>query len=140
MGRVAAVFVLVGLVLLSQGCVMSGGQTVKIDLQGVEGIQSMPKAVTDMLRDLGYDWVAVEAPDTPFGVKMAQKNNEYRMQFEYLETRQVLIDVRIGRLDNITRLHFYEPGSQSLSESSKVLLQQLQQRTREEFGDVNVSY
>ena len=140
MVRVAHVFVTVMLVFLSFGCATGGGQTVKIDLRDVEGLQSMPKTVTNMLRDLGYDWIPVAAPDTPFGVKMAQQDNEYRMRFEYLETRQVRIDVRIGRLNRITRLRLYELDSLSLSPSSKALLQQLQRRTKQEFGEVNVSY
>ena len=140
MVRVAYVFLTVMLVFLSYGCATGGGQTVKIDLRDVEGLQSMPKTVTNMLRDLGYDWIPIQGPDSPFGAKMVQQDNEYRMRFEYLETRQVLIDVRIGRLNRITRLRLYEPDSLSLSASSKVLLQQLQRRTAQEFGEVNVSY
>jgi hypothetical protein len=93
-----------------------------------------------MLRDLGYDWVPIADPDSVRKVKTAQQDGEYRMQFEFVETRQVRIDVRIRRVDGFTRLHFYEPGSPTLSTSSKNLLQELERRVELEFGQANVSH
>lgn len=131
-------FAVLGLQLAA--CASMGGETLKIDAHNVQGIQHVPDELTAMLRDLGYDWVHVQDPTSHRGVKVVQKDGEYRMRFEYLETRQVRIDARIRRRDGVTWLHFYQPDSQSLSPSSASLFQKLKTRAEQEFGAVNVSH
>lgn len=126
--------------LLSQGCASSGGETLKIDLQHVVGRQYMPDELTVMLRKLGYDWIPIFDPNTQFEVKTVQQDGEYRMHFEYVQTRQVRIDARIKVKSGFTRLHFYEPTSQTLSATSRELLQKLKKRVVLEFGETNVTY
>jgi len=131
-------FVLVGLQL--PGCAGTGGETLKIDARKAPGIRHVPDELTVMLRDLGYDWIHVDDPASHRGVKVAQKDGEYRMRFEYLQTRQVRIDVRIRRRDGFTWLNFYQLDSQGLSSSSSSLFEKLKTRAEQEFGAVNVSH
>jgi hypothetical protein len=132
--------VLLVFALLSLGCASGGGERIRIDMRNVAGHGYMPGEVTTMLQALGYDWVPIPDPNSRREVQTVQQNDEYRMQFEYLETRQVRIDVRIRRKDGLTRLHFHEPGSNTLSASSRALLERLQQRVVQEFGAPNVRY
>lgn len=137
--RVRYFVLLAVFVSLLSGCAGSGGATLKIEAQHVVGRQHMPDELTDMLRDLGYDWIPISDPNFVSPVKTAQQDGDYRMRFEFVETKQVRIDARIRRLDGFTRLHFYEPGSPTLSASSKQLLQKLERRAVMEFGQANVS-
>lgn len=132
--------VLLVLTLLSLGCASGGGERIRIDMRDVEGHGYMPGEVTAMLQALGYDWVPIPDPNSRREVQTVKQDDEYRMQFEYLETRQVRIDVRIRQKDDFTRLHFYEPGSGTLSASSRELLERLQQRIVREFGAPNVRF
>lgn len=127
-------------VLLALGCASGGGQTLKIDMQDVAGRQHVPDELTDMLGDLGYEWIPIHDPNARRDVKVVQQDGEYRMRFEYVQTKQVRIDARIRMQDGFTRLHFYEPGSQTLSAPAQGLLKKLQQRVVQEFGEANVTY
>ena len=140
MNRLFQVFLLAVLGLQLPGCASISGETLKIDAHNVQGIQHVPDELTAMLRDIGYDWIHIEDPHSRRGVKTVQQDGEYRMRFEYLETRQVRIDVRIRREDGFTWLHVYEPGSHSLSPSSVHLFNALKTRAEQEFGAVNVSH
>jgi hypothetical protein len=128
------------IVVFSAGCASTGGDTIEIDMRQVAGRQHMPDELSDMLGDLGYDWVPIPDPYSQLAVKTVQQDDEYRMLFEHSAGGQVRIDVRIRQKDGFTHLHFYEPASQTLSESSMVLLRELQQRVALEFGAANVSY
>jgi len=133
-----ALFAAIALVLV--GCASVSGTTLKIDAWNVEGRRHVPDELTYMLGELGYGWVPVVDPSSHLRVKTAQSDDEFRMRFEFLETRQVRIDVRIGRLDGVTWLHFHEPGSQTLSPSSIDLLNKLKARAALEFGAANISH
>jgi len=97
MARVLYLFAFFIAVLLSHGCAGSGGATLKIDLQHLVGRQNMPEELTCMLRDPGYDWVPIRDPHNQHGVKTVLQDDEYRMRFEYLQTRQVRIEVLHAR-------------------------------------------
>jgi len=141
MNRVLTLLLLALLGLQLPGCATTtGGETLKIDARNVQGMQHLPDELTAMLRDLGYDWMPIEDPQSHRGVKTAQIDGEYRMRFEYLKTRQLRIDVRIRRKDGVTWLRVYEPGSEALSPSSGKLFEKLKMRAEQEFGAVNVSY
>jgi hypothetical protein len=138
--RVLSICLFAALALQLPGCASISGETLEIDAHNVQGIQHVPDELTAMLRDIGYDWIPIEDPHSRRGVKTAQKDGEYRMRFEYLETRQVHIDVRIRRQDGFTWLNMVEPGSQSLSPSSLSLFEKLKARAEQQFGAVNVSH
>jgi hypothetical protein len=121
------------------GCAKVSGVTLRIDARNVEGIQHIPDELTSMLGELGYGWTPVFDPNSNRGVKTVQKDGEYRMRFEFLETRRVYIDVRIRQKDGVTWLHFHETGSQTLSPSSIDLLNELEDRAVLEFGAANIS-
>jgi hypothetical protein len=127
-------------VVFSSGCASTGGETIEIDMRHVAGRQHMPDELSDMLRDLGYDWVPIPDPDSRLAVKTVQQDGEYRMRFEQSAGGQVRIDVRIRQKDGFTHLHFYDPANQALNASSMALLRELQQRVALEFGAANVSY
>ena len=122
------------------GCATVSGVTLRIDARNVEGMQHIPDELTSMLGELGYGWTPIVDPISHLGVKTVQGDGEYKMQFEFLETRKVRIDMRIRRMDGVTWLHFYEPGSKTLSPSSIVLLNKLEDRAALEFGAANVSH
>ena len=124
--------------LFFQGCTTNGGETLSIDAQHIEGRQSMPNEIENMLGELGYDWIPISDPHVRHGVKVSEQDGQYRMLFQHPVERQVRIDVRIRQSDDYTRLHFYEIGSQTLSSSSRTLLQRLRERVVLEFGDSNV--
>ena len=128
------------LFVLLSACAGRGGETLKIDARDVWGVGHMPDEIDEMLSELGYEWVPIMDPNVDRDVKTVQQNGEWSMRFEYVQTRQVRIDARMGIYNKHTRLHFYEPGSQTLSASSMVLLEKLQQRAAQEFGTANVSY
>lgn len=140
MGRVICVLLAVAFTLLAQGCASGGGETLKIDVRHVAGQQHMPDELTAMLSDLGYQWIPILDPNVQRNVKVVQLDGEYRMRFEYVQTKRVRIDVRIRMRDGFTHLHFYEPASPALGEASRALLHKLQQRANLEFGDANVTY
>lgn len=98
----------------------------------------MPNEIENMLGELGYDWIPISDPHVRHGVKVSEQDGQYRMLFQHPVERQVRIDVRIRQSDDYTRLHFYEIGSQTLSPSSRTLLQRLRERVVLEFGDSNV--
>jgi len=127
------------IVLFCAGCAKVTGVTVRIDARNVEGVQHIPDELTSMLGELGYGWAPIFDPNSNRAVKTVQDSGEYRMRFEFLETRQVYIDVRIRQKDGVTWLHFYEPGSQTLSPSSIELLNELEDRAVMEFGAANIS-
>ena len=137
--RFAYFFLSVLFVLQFTGCGSTGRETLKIDARDVPGVQHMPDELTVMLRELGYDWILVQDPNSNRGVKTVQRDGEYHMRFEYVETRQARIDARIRIQDGVTWLRFYEPDSQTLSPSSTTLFEKLKARTVQEFGAVNVS-
>ena len=137
--RFAYFFLSVLFVLQFTGCASTGGETLKIDARDVPGVQHVPDELTVMLRELGYDWIHVQDPNSHRGVKTVQRDGEYHMRFEYVETRQARIDARIRIQDGVTWLRFYEPDSQTLSPSSTTLFEKLKARTVQEFGAVNVS-
>lgn len=139
MTRFPYIFLLVVLGLQLPGCATIGGETLKIDARNVPGVQHVPDELTAMMRELGYDWIHVQDPNSHRGVKTVQRDGEYHMRFEYVETRQARIDARIRIQDGVTWLRFYEPGSQTLSPSSATLFEKLKARTVQEFGAVNVS-
>ena len=130
---------LAALALILPGCATSGGETLKIDTRNVVGVQYMPDELTRMLRELGYQWIPIVDPEIEREVKTVQKQGYYSMRFELVETGQVRIDARMRVQDGFTRLHFYEPGSQTLSPSAMDLFQELQKRAWLEFGQTNVS-
>ena len=138
--RILHLLLLGAFVVFSCGCASTDGDTIEIDVRHAAGRQHMPDELSDMLRDLGYDWVPIPDPDSRLAVKTVQQDDEYRMRFEHVAGGQVRIDARIRRKDGFTHLRFYEPNSQTLSASSMVLLQELQQRIALEFGTANVSY
>ena len=138
--RVLYLIVYAASALLLAGCATGGGETLKIDIRKVSAVQYMPNELTSMLRDLGYQWISIKDPETDLEVKTLQRFGEYRMRFELVETGQVRIDVRIRVHDGFTRLHFYEPGSQTLSPSSTDLLEILRKRAVLEFGQANVRF
>lgn len=141
MNRISTILLLAMLGLQLPGCATTAtGETLKIDARNVQGMQHVPDELTEMLRELGYDWIGVKDPTTHRRVKTVQKDGEYRMRFEYLETRQLRIDVRIRRQDGVTWLNVYEPGSTALSPSSGKLFEKLKMRAEQEFGAVNVSH
>lgn len=140
MNRFLHLCLLAVLGLQLSGCASISGETLEIDAHNVQGIQHGPDELTAMLRDIGYDWIHIEDPHSRRGVKTVQIDGEYRMRFEYLETRQVRIDVRIRRKDGFTWLNVYEPGNQSLSPSSLSLFEKLKMRAEQQFGAVNVSH
>lgn len=140
MARILCILLSATFVLLSQGCASGGGEILKIDMKEVLGRQHMPDELTDMFRDLGYDWIPIADPNSRREVKTVQQDGEYRMRFEHVQAKQVRIDVRIRIQDGFTRLHFYEPAGQTLSASSRALLSELQQRVTMEFGAANVTY
>ena len=139
MSRALLLVMLLAGALLSNGCATRSGESLVIDTRDVVGVQFMPDELTDMLRGLGYDWIPIADPAIRQEVKSFRQDGEYHMRFEYLETRQVRIDARIRSQDGFTRLHFYEPGSQTLNPASMVLFQQLQERAALEFGAANIS-
>jgi hypothetical protein len=139
MNRILTVLLLTVLGLQLPGCATTtGGETLKIDARNVQGMQHVPDELTDMLRELGYDWIGIKDSQTHRRVKTVQKDGEYLMRFEYLETRQLRIDVRIRRQDGFTWLHVYEPDKPMLSPSSATLFEKLKMRAEQEFGAVNV--
>ena len=138
--RVLQLVFLAAIALLWQGCAGTGGATLKIDARHVMGLWYMPDELSSMLRDLGFEWIPIVDPETEHEVKMVQQDGAWRMRFEFVKTAQARIDARIRMQDGLTRLHFYEPGSQTLSASSKELLRKLQIRATQEFGKANVSY
>ena len=123
-----------------QGCASDGGETLKIDGKHVKGWQYMPAELTEMLHDLGYDRIPILDPSSHHWVKAVEQDDHHRMSFERVATGQVRIDVLTSWEEGITRLHFYQPGSQTLSASSRELLQKLRKRTALKFGDANVTY
>ena len=141
MKRLLHILLVAALGLQLPGCAgTTGGETLKIDARNVQGMQHVPDELTSMLRELGYDWIHLEDPISHRGVKTVQKDGEYFMRFEYLETRQARIDVRIRQQDGVTWLHFHQVGSQTLSPSSAELFEKLKTRAELEFGAVNVSH
>ena len=127
------VMLLAGL-LLSAGCATRSGESLVIDTRDVVGVRFMPDELADMLQGLGYNWIPILDPAIRQEVKMFRQDGEYHMRFEYRETRQVRIDARMRSQDGFTRLHFYEPGSETLSPSSTALFKQLQERAALQFG------
>jgi hypothetical protein len=127
------VMLLAGL-LLSAGCATRSGESLVIDTRDVVGVRFMPDELADMLQGLGYNWIPILDPAIRQDVKMFRQDGEYHMRFEYRETRQVRIDARMRSQDGFTRLHFYEPGSETLSPSSTALFKQLQERAALQFG------
>jgi hypothetical protein len=121
-------------------CSSTGGETIKIDARQVQGWRYMPDEISEMLYGLGYDWVPIADPNSRREVKTAEVDGEYRMRFAHVAGGQANIDVRIRRKDGFTRLHFYEPARQTLSASSRQLLQELQERVTLEFGPANISF
>lgn len=140
MVRVRYLLIFAFFALLSQGCATTVGETIKIDQRQVVAPQNRPAELTAMLRDLGYDWIPILDPINQQMVKAVEQDGGYRMLFEYLKTRQVHIEVQTNWRGGFTRLHFYEPGSKTLSASSRELLQQLQQRVALQFGEASVSH
>jgi len=82
----------------------------------------MPDEISDLSYDLCYNGALIADSNSRREVKTAEVNGEYRMRFVPIDGAQVHIDVRIRRTDSFTRLHFYEPASQTLSASSRQLL------------------
>jgi hypothetical protein len=139
MTRVLPLVMLLTAALLSNGCATRSGESLVIDTREVVGVRFMPDELTDMLRELGYDWIPIVDPAIRQEVKSFRQDGEHHMRFEYLQTRQVRIDARIRSRDGFTRLHFYEPDSQTLNPSSMALFQQLQDRAALQFGAANIS-
>lgn len=141
----ARIYFLVLLTLLFQGCAGSRGELTRIDADRVIARQNMVEEMTYLLREQGYDWIPLVDPANRAAVKVVEQkgqfgNKEYMMRFEYLQTRQVRIDVHIRWEDGMTRLYLYEPGSTTLSASSVELLKKLRQRVELQFGKASVSY
>ena len=139
MTRVLPLAMLLAAALLSNGCATRSGESLVIDTREVVGVRFMPDELTDMLRELGYDWIPIVDPAIRQEVKSFRQDGEHHMRFEYLQTRQVRIDARIRSRDGFTRLQFYEPDSQTLNPSSMALFQQLQERAALQFGAANIS-
>jgi len=139
MMRTLPLVMLLAAALLSNGCATRSGESLVIDTREVVGVRFMPDELTDMLRELGYDWIPIVDPAIRQEVKRFRQDGGYHMRFEYLQTRQVRIDARIRSRDGFTRLQFYEPDSQTLGPSSMALFQQLQERVALEFGAANIS-
>ena len=125
--------------LISPGCAtVRDGETLSIDTRNVLGARYMPDEVTLMLSELGFRWIPINDPEIDRPVKMVRRYGEFRMRFEYAESGQVRIDARMSERPGVTRLHFYEPGSESLGASSRELLRRLRERAESKFGRANV--
>lgn len=140
MQRIVTVVLVVFLGLQLSACAHISGETLKIDARHAPGTQHVPDELTQMLRDLGYDWIHIHDPETGRGVKIVQIDGEYRMRFEFLETRTVRIDVRVRRVDGVAWLHLYRIDRQPLGTASSHLFQELKARAEQEFGAANISH
>lgn len=121
-------------------CTGVGGDTLKIDPQGVAANRHMPDALETILGDLGYQWVPIPDPLTHRDIKTVQQHGEWTMRFRDVETGKVQIDARIRRKDGFTWLKFHEDGGSTLSSSAHDRLQKLQDRLKIDFGEAYVSY
>ena len=139
MQRLVSVLLVTFLGLQLSACAHVSGETLKIDARHAPGTLHVPDELTQMLRDLGYDWIHVHDPETGRGVKIVQMDGEYRMRFESMETGTVRIDVRVRRIDGMAWLHFYQIDGQPLGTASIHLFQELKTRAEQEYGAKNVS-
>ena len=130
---------IVGLLLLVPAWAAAADRTLKIDTRHVTDVQFMPDEISGMLEDLGYHWVPVHDPAVGRGVKMAEQQGQYRMQFEADDAPGILVEVHIRSTNGVTGLHFRHSGSETPAATAAELFRKLKERAELEFGADNVS-
>ncbi len=125
--------------LLVVACATGAGKNLRVQAQKETDAQYMPDELAGMLSELGYRSVPIPDPDMGHDVRVSMQHGDYLMQFEHLRNGRVRIDARMRIRDNFTQLHFYEIGSNGLTDSGLALYDALRRRAELEFGRENVS-
>ena len=130
---------LFALLVLVPGLASAADRILKIDPRHMVGRTDMPSELSDMLEDLGYEWLPIEDPSTEQPVKVAEREGQYRMLFRATDNAAVQIDVHIRIDDNVTGLHFLVNGTEPPGDAVEEQYRRLRKRVMLEFGADNVS-
>jgi hypothetical protein len=120
-------------------CAADSDKVLKITPGDDAAIQYMPGEITAMLEDLGYEWVPVHDSAVGHGLKVAQQNGQYRMQFRASDAAGIIIDVHMRISDNVTGLYFHDAADVRSAASLQERYRKLRERLSLEFGAENVS-
>jgi hypothetical protein len=120
-------------VLLVSGCSSTGGKKLVLDTRDVPAVENLPKEVTLMLTDLGYE--VVPEPDME---RWARQYNDYSMQFKARDADTVKIDVDFRLLEKKTRMRLYNTDEKTPGSATIERYNELKQRVEDTFGSDSV--
>jgi hypothetical protein len=116
-------------VLLVSSCASTGGKKLVLDTRDVPAVENLPKEVTLMLTDLGYE--VVPEPDME---RWARQYNDYSMQFKARDADTVRIDVDFRLLEKKTRMRLYNTDEKTPGSATIERYNELKQRVEDTFG------
>jgi len=119
----------VAMVLLVSACSTSGGTRLTIDTRDVPAIEYVPKEVTAMLKDLGYQ--AVAEPDAE---RWARNFEDYKVQFKARDNANIMVDVDFKLINQLTGIHLYNKNEKTPGAATMQRYEILKKRVEWEFG------
>ena len=119
----------VAMVLLVSACSTSGGTRLTIDTRDVPAIKYVPKEVTAMLKDLGYE--AVAEPDAE---RWARNFEDYKVQFKARDDANIMVDVDFKLINQLTGIHLYNTTEKTPGAATMQRYEILKKRVEWEFG------
>jgi len=117
------------MVLLVSACATSGGTRLTIDTRDVPAIEYVPKEVTAMLKDLGYEAVAESDAE-----RWARNFEDYKVQFKARDDANIKVDVDFKLINQLTGIHLYNTTEKTPGAATMQRYNALKKRVEWEFG------
>ena len=115
--------------LLVSGCATGGGTRLTIDSRDVPAIEYLPKEVTAMLKDLGYEPVSTSDAE-----RWARNFEDYKMQFKARDDANIRVDVDFKLISQLTGIHLYNTTEKTPGAATMQRYNALKKRVEWEFG------
>ena len=119
----------VAMVLFLSACTTSGGTRLTIDTRDVPAIEYVPKEVTGMLKDLGYEAVAESDAE-----RWARNFEDYKVQFRARDDANIRVDVDYKLINQLTGIHLYNTTEKTPGAATVQRYETLKKRVEWEFG------
>jgi len=123
------VLLYVTMVLLVSACATAGGTRLTINSRDVPAIEYVPKEVTAMLKDLGYE--VIPEPDAE---RWARNFEDYKIQFRAHDDENIRVDVDFKLINQLTGIHLYNAAEKTPGANTIQRYNILKKRVEWEFG------